>query len=79
MPWSRAWVRAAVSKLSQTMVTVWIPRFSSAAASSTLPDVQEPQRPMPTTAACAPAAPSIRSRGEGAVPEGLTRRSTVAP
>ena len=51
-------MRAAFSKLSQTIVTVWIPRFSSAAASSTLPDVHDPQRPMPTTAALAAAAAS---------------------
>src|SRR6185295_4954443 len=73
-------MRAAFSKLSQTIVTVWIPRFSSAAASSTLPDVHEPQRPMPTTAALAvAAASSMRAPGEGAVPDGFTSRRTVAP
>jgi hypothetical protein len=75
----RAWVRAAFSKLSQTIVTVWMPCFSRAAASSTLPDVHDPQRPMPTTATSLAAAFAMRSGGDGAVPEGFTRRWTLAP
>src|SRR2546430_10498633 len=79
-PCRRACVRAAVSKLSQTIVTVWRPRFSRAAASSTLPHVHEPQSPMPTTAPAAPSrAASIRSGGEGAVPDGFPKRRTLAP
>src|SRR5213078_3728711 len=79
-PCRRACVRAAVSKLSQTIVTVWRPRFSRAAASSTLPDVHDPQSPMPTTATAAPSrAASISSGGEGAVPDGFTSRRTLAP
>ncbi len=79
MSWMRACVRAAFSKLSHTIVTVWMPRFSRAAASSTLPDVHDPQSPMPTTAASAPAAASMSEGGEGAVPDGFTSRRTLAP
>jgi hypothetical protein len=79
MSWMRACVRAAFSKLSQTIVTVWMPLFSSATASSTLPDVHDPQRPMPTIATSAAlAASSISAGGDGAVPDGFTRRRTFA-
>jgi hypothetical protein len=49
-PRTRAATRAAFSNVSHTTVTVCTPIFSNAAASSTLPDVQDPHKPMPTTA-----------------------------
>ncbi len=78
-PWTRAAVRAAFSNVSQAMVTVWTPRFSNAAASSRLPDVQDPHNAMPTMATCDLAACSISDFGEGADPSGLISRSTTAP
>jgi hypothetical protein len=76
---TRAATRAARSNVSHTMVTVWTPFLSNAAASSTLPDVQAPQRAMPTTATWQRAASSISSFGEGAEPQGFTSRFTRAP
>lgn len=76
---TRAAMRAARSKVSQAIVTVWMPRFSRAAVSSRLPDVQAPHNAMPTTATWQVAASSISVRGEGAEPQGFTRRLTTAP
>ena len=78
-PSAAACARPVASKLSHTMAPAGMPLFQSLAASSKLPEVQEPHIPTPASATWTSFAIStIRESGAGAMPVGFRQTRIVA-